>query len=132
MFCNKCKADNPADKKFCGECGAKLEPAPEAVAVPGDPGAFFCARHKKVTTRVRCGRCETPVCDRCTVQGPTGVRCRDCAKNRVPIRPRGVLHQAGRSLEGAAANPIRTVWYLAIFSWIASLFSGLFGGDRDV
>src|SRR5437868_4346498 len=53
MFCPKCSSKNPADKKFCGDCGAPLEAPAEAVPVPGDPGAFFCARHKKVATRVR-------------------------------------------------------------------------------
>ena len=129
MFCKKCSAQNPDDKKFCGECGAPLEPLPEPVAVPGEPGAFYCARHKKAVTRGRCGRCDSPVCIRCMVQGPTGVRCRDCAKNRVPIRPRAVLHGAGRTLEGAAANPVRTVWYLAMCSFIVSIFSSFFYRD---
>jgi hypothetical protein len=50
--------------------------------VPGEPGVYWCARHKKVKTRLRCGRCETPICPQCTVMGPTGARCRNCASNR--------------------------------------------------
>lgn len=56
--------------------------ATQAVEIPGEPGVYWCARHRKVRTRLRCGRCERPICPRCTVYGPTGARCRDCASNR--------------------------------------------------
>jgi hypothetical protein len=41
--------------------------------------AAFCARHPKVETYLRCGRCDTPICPRCLVQTPVGARCRTCA-----------------------------------------------------
>ena len=41
---------------------------------------MYCERHKKTPTNVRCGRCDTPVCPRCLVFAPVGVRCRDCGK----------------------------------------------------
>ena len=53
-----------------------------ALNVPGEPGVYFCARHKNVKTRLRCGRCEKPICPKCTQYGPTGARCGDCASNR--------------------------------------------------
>jgi hypothetical protein len=46
--------------------------------VEGEPGVYWCARHKSVKTRLRCGRCEKPICPKCTTYGPTGARCRDC------------------------------------------------------
>lgn len=50
--------------------------------VPDEPGVYWCAKHRKVKTRLRCGRCERPICIKCTVYGPTGARCPDCASNR--------------------------------------------------
>lgn len=50
--------------------------------VAGEPGVYWCARHRKTQTRLRCGRCETPICPKCTVYGPTGARCRNCASYR--------------------------------------------------
>lgn len=47
--------------------------------VEGEPGVYWCARHSKVKTRLRCGRCEKPICAKCTKYGPTGARCPDCA-----------------------------------------------------
>ncbi len=58
-------------------------PSPSAaLEVPGEPGVYFCARHKSVKVRLRCGRCEAPICARCTVMTPVGARCRDCGTNR--------------------------------------------------
>ena len=54
----------------------------DELRVPDEPGVWFCARHKTVKTRLRCGRCEKPICPKCTVMAPTGARCRDCASNR--------------------------------------------------
>ena len=50
--------------------------------VPGEPGVWFCARHAGTKTRLRCGRCEKPICPKCTNMGPVGARCRDCLSNR--------------------------------------------------
>jgi hypothetical protein len=50
--------------------------------VPGEPGVYWCWRHRKVQTRLRCGRCEKPICPKCTRMGPTGARCQECASNR--------------------------------------------------
>jgi hypothetical protein len=123
MICPKCKSDNPFDKKFCGDCGTEMPAPPEPVAVEGEEGAWYCFRHKKEVTRVRCGRCETPICPRCMVFSPAGVRCKDCAKNRVPLRWRGVLHSAGQ-------NGGQVVWYAAVWAFIISIFTGGFG-NRD-
>lgn len=54
----------------------------EELKVPGKEGVWHCARHKNVETRLRCGRCEKPICPKCTVMAPTGARCRDCVSNR--------------------------------------------------
>ncbi len=125
MDCGKCGAANPEGKKFCGDCGAAVVQGDAPVAAAAASVAHYCFRHKKEETRVTCGRCERPICPRCMVHGPAGVRCGDCARNRVPIRPRGVLHSAGQQLE---QNGPRTVWYLAMWAMIVSFFSGMFGG----
>ena len=54
----------------------------DELQVPGEPGVWFCARHQNVQTRLRCGRCEKPICPKCTNMGPVGARCRDCLSNK--------------------------------------------------
>ena len=137
MTCPTCRADNPDGKKFCGECGATLpeagkaettqaEAVQAAVPVPGGEGAFFCAKHTKVVTRLRCGRCETPICPRCTVPTPAGMRCRACAKNKIAVRPAGLLHGAVGALGNAGGGVGRRVWYLALWYLILSFLRGPF------
>ena len=72
---------------------------------------MYCARHPRVETVLRCGRCETPICPRCLVQTPVGARCRQCANVRTlptfdvspTIFARGVAAAlAGGAFTGAA------------------------------
>ena len=44
--------------------------------------ATYCKRHAEVETSVSCGRCGDPICPRCMVHAPVGVRCPDCGKSR--------------------------------------------------
>ena len=39
-----------------------------------------CATHPDVETNLRCGKCGRPICPKCMVQTPVGVRCTDCAR----------------------------------------------------
>lgn len=121
MTCLECKAPNPGGKKFCGECGAALTPPENApVAVEGDSGAWYCGKHTKVVTRLRCGRCETPICPKCIVYTPAGTRCRACSKNKIVVRPAGLLHSAV-GVVGETTGGGRRVWYLALWYLILSL-----------
>jgi hypothetical protein len=124
MRCQSCGFDNLSGSRFCAGCAKPMSLGFEAVPVPGEDGVFYCAKHKKEATRVTCGRCEKPICTKCTVIGPAGVRCRDCARNKVPVRARGVFHDASRGVAGAVP---RQVWYIAIFYVFIGFFRDLFG-----
>jgi hypothetical protein len=41
-----------------------------------------CTYHPNVQTRLRCSKCETPICPRCAVDTPVGFRCPNCAAVR--------------------------------------------------
>ena len=94
--------------------------------------------HPNVQTVVRCSRCEQPICPRCMVPTPVGMRCRSCANlHRLPIYElRGrylwqaigaaiglallgsvafnvVLNALGRSLIVAAALYLASGWAVA-------------------
>jgi hypothetical protein len=95
----------------------------------GEDGLFFCHKHKREATRVSCGRCERPICPKCMVMSPAGVRCQDCARNRTPVRLRGVLHDVG---SGVTSSPVaQRAWYMVCVMFIMNLFLGIFGGRRD-
>src|ERR687891_2316447 len=42
MQCSRCRHDNPAGAKFCGQCGAKLEAGCAACGTANPPGNRFC------------------------------------------------------------------------------------------
>ena len=52
--------------------------------VSGDAGdeQLFCYRHPTTETWLRCGRCDRPICTKCSVQGPVGSRCKECGRLR--------------------------------------------------
>lgn len=125
--CVKCGAENPENNKFCGECGERFIPRSPSIPVPGEEGVFYCFKHKKEPTRVSCGRCEKPICHKCMIVGPAGVRCKQCARRKVPVRLRGVVHDAGRGIGSLGGAGGRRVWYLAIWIAIISFIRGMFG-----
>lgn len=46
----------------------------------------YCQRHPDVETALECGRCATPICHRCLIHTPGGIRCPDCARlRRLPM-----------------------------------------------
>ena len=45
-----------------------------------EPQPLYCYRHPDRETWVRCGRCDQPICMRCSMQGPVGLRCKVCGK----------------------------------------------------
>lgn len=63
-------------------------------------GPVPCADHPDVETRLRCSRCGKPICPRCAVRTPVGMRCPDCAGTRAATRanPTGVAAAAAAGL----------------------------------
>ncbi len=46
----------------------------------------YCYRHAKTETRLRCGSCDRPICVKCVIQHPVGIRCQECARVRkIPV-----------------------------------------------
>lgn len=48
-------------------------------SAPFDRGEVACSYHPSVTTRLRCSRCGKPICPKCGVRTPVGLRCPECA-----------------------------------------------------
>jgi len=66
----------------------------------------YCARHPKVETALRCGRCDTPICPKCLVQSPVGARCPTCANVRriptVDVKPLFLMRGLAGAIFGGA------------------------------
>lgn len=96
--CPRCGRENGEDVRFCGRCGLDLHEYAQAQGRPAVETTAFCYRHPKVSTNLSCGRCERPICTKCAIMGPAGIRCPDCARHKVAVRPGAVVHEARRSL----------------------------------
>jgi hypothetical protein len=75
-------------------------------------GPVPCAEHPDVETRLRCARCGKPICPRCAVRTPVGMRCPDCGGTRstVAANPAGTLRAAAAGL--AVATLVGALWGL--------------------
>ena len=50
-----------------------------------DPTTLYCANHANVATRLRCNRCEKPICAKCAILTPTGYRCKECVRGQQKV-----------------------------------------------
>jgi hypothetical protein len=80
-------------------------------AVP--TGQVPCTYHPDVMTGLRCTRCGKPICPRCGVRTPVGLRCPDCAGVRgLPTIRTGGDVLARAALAGlAVAAVVVALWY---------------------
>jgi hypothetical protein len=44
--------------------------------------ATYCAKHPKEETVIRCASCDKPICPKCMVSTPVGMKCPDCGLSR--------------------------------------------------
>ena len=85
-----------------------------------------CDWHPETETYVTCTRCEKPICYRCQVQAPVGVRCPECAKpTQLPaydLSPSVYLRSAGVSaLVGVAGGILLRILALELTFILFSL-----------
>lgn len=47
---------------------------------------MYCVNHPRTETLIRCSRCLDPICTKCAIRTPVGLRCSQCARrNRSPL-----------------------------------------------
>jgi hypothetical protein len=75
-----------------------------------------CATHPNVETELACGRCGKPICPRCLVYTPVGVRCCDCAQvRRIPTYNVSLAYLLrGIGAAGAMGAAIGGLWALLL------------------
>ncbi len=98
----------------------------DALAI-ADAEQMFCYRHPTTETWLRCGRCDRPICTKCSIQGPVGSRCRECGRlSNDPLTsftPRQlVLGTAASVVAGAIAGFAGA--YIGFFSIVVGYFAG--------
>ncbi|MDQ4045653.1 MAG: B-box zinc finger protein [Chloroflexota bacterium] len=78
-------------------------------------GEVPCSYHPDVMTGLRCSRCGKPICPKCAVRTPVGLRCPECAGVRglptIRTTPNVLLRAGGMAL--AVAALVTALWYFA-------------------
>src|SRR5688572_31542081 len=99
--------------------------APSYTNVP--TGQVPCSYHPNVQTGLRCTRCGKPICPRCGVRTPVGLRCPDCAGVRgLPTyrTESSTLLRAG-AIGVAVAIATGIIWgYIPSWNFYVSLLLG--------
>ena len=84
-----------------------------------------CKRHPSLETNLFCNKCGDPICPRCLVETPVGMRCPACARlNRVPTYKLSGKYYLRGAL--AAAGMAVATGYLWLFIRVMVPFSGFF------
>lgn len=94
---------------------------------PRTRGEVPCSYHPSVMTGLRCSRCGKPICPRCGVRTPVGLRCPDCAGVRglptYPTSPNVLAKSAGVGL--AVAVAVGVLWgFIPNWGFYLSLLLG--------
>jgi hypothetical protein len=89
-----------------------------------------CYKHPKEETGLSCGKCDRPICTKCMVNGPAGVRCRDCASLKgsalYKIAPARLVWAAIVALVlGLAGSMVYSINFFALI--VAPLYGGFVG-----
>ena len=81
---------------------------------------MYCYRHPDTETMLRCGNCDRPICVRCVVQHPVGIRCPECARaRRLPTFDVSPVYYA-RAVAAAAGIGVGGVIGLLLLSLLLS------------
>ena len=86
-----------------------------------DPATLYCANHPATPTRLRCNRCEKPICAKCAVRTPIGYRCKECVRGQQKVYETAqwidypLLFIVVASLAGLGALVVRYIGFITIF-----------------
>lgn len=138
--------ESPDEKRRCFERVLELEPEnaealagiewldksypqPSGEEMAGErDGTLYCANHPDTETLLRCNRCGKPICTRCTVRTPVGMRCKECVAEQQQVyftaRSLDNVTAAGVSfvLSALAGFLVLLIVPMVIFSWLITFF----------
>ncbi|MBI2849351.1 MAG: hypothetical protein HYX88_04395 [Chloroflexi bacterium] len=84
-----------------------------------------CVHHPGVETLLTCGKCGQPICTRCVIQTPVGIRCHQCAQLKsLPTFDLSISHYLraiGAGILLALVSGIAWSFFLGsfVYIWIA-------------
>lgn len=84
-----------------------------------DPEVTYCHGHPKTPTRLRCTRCDKPICGRCAVPASVGQHCVWCVAEAAKSAPKV------KSALQANSPVVMGIIGISVLLWLAQSISGL-------
>ena len=89
----------------------------------------YCSYHPNVETRLRCSKCDRPICPKCAVQTPVGFRCPDCVRSQQAIFYTATsLDYAIAAVVGLVASTMAGFIMGRVGIFLALILGGVVGG----
>lgn len=89
---------------------------PSGTGTVEDEAQTFCYGHPKVPTRLRCSRCDRPICGRCAIPATVGQHCPECVAEARRTAPKV------RTVLQATAPVTRAILILTAIVFVGQLF----------
>lgn len=93
-----------------------IEP-PTTTRETEEPEQLYCYGHPNTPTRLRCSRCDRPICGRCSIPATVGQHCPECVAEARRTAPRV------RSTMAALAPATRAILYISIATFFGQIFA---------
>jgi hypothetical protein len=92
------------------------------------PGPMYCVNHPSVETLLRCNKCGQPICAKCRIRTPVGMRCKQCARmQRAPMYKVGVGHFLIAAVVGLPVSFIAGL-IMQSLGWFGLILGAAVGG----
>ena len=93
---------------------AGMDEAPPATprTETGEAEQLYCYGHPKTATRLRCSRCDRPICGKCAIAASVGQHCPECVADARRSAPRV------KSVARATAPAVLTIMGICIVAYI--------------
>ena len=89
----------------------------------------YCYRHPDTETALSCGHCNRPICVKCVVQHPVGIRCPECGRpTKIPqwdITPSYYARAIGAATAISIAGVLGLVFLRALLPGILGYYASL-------
>ena len=100
-------------------------PTDETATRADESEETYCYNHTKTPTRLRCSRCDRPICGRCAIPASVGQHCPECVAEARRAAPRV------KTVNTAGAPAVFVILAINVGVFVLQIATGGPGGPRD-
>lgn len=89
------------------------QPSDPAAGIIAEPAETYCYAHPKTPTKLRCSRCERPICGRCAIPASVGQHCPECVAEARKSAPKVRRASVAKSPVAVAIIVVTVISFMA-------------------